>query len=56
MVCQVFFYVKNDNAKYNIILDYFIKNNKINDLNWEQLMLKCMFSPIFTLCFPPVYT
>lgn len=33
MVCQVFFYVKNDNAKYNIISDYVIENNKMNYFN-----------------------
>lgn len=32
MVCQVFFYVKSDNAKYNIS-DYVIENNKINYFN-----------------------
>lgn len=52
MLCQVFFYSKNDNS----ILDYFTKNNKIISINGEQLMLKCMLSPVFTLCIPPIYT
>lgn len=32
MVYQIFFYVKNDNAKYNGISDYFIKNNELLEL------------------------
>lgn len=56
VVYQLFFYIKNNNAKYNIISDYFIKKPKINYLTWEQLMLKCTLSPIFSLCISLIYT